>query len=181
MLKEFKSPRLWLLAAASVSLVPVCLVLLLDLHPGTTYTDHVSSAIHLVAAALFLTLRPLLPAKTALPEEHQDLFRYALRSGVLPIASLFSDWRHELAKGAKAQILALRVLPAGTGLAILLDVYGMHLDPGGRHFFLSCAAATTVFAAAAFTVSAVRLKGICLIEAKLNHQIRLLKESRWRA
>jgi hypothetical protein len=137
---------------------PCCVVLLLDLRPGATYTDPLSSAVHLLAAALFLTLRPLPPVKAALPEEHQDLFRYALRSGVLPIASLFSDWRHELARQAAAQILALRVLPTGTVLAILLDVYGIYLDPEGRHFFLSCAAATTAFAAAAFTLSAVRLK-----------------------
>jgi hypothetical protein len=117
-----------------------------------------SSAVHLLAAALFLTLRPLPPVKAALPEEHQDVFRYALRSGVLPIASLFSDWRHEVARQAAAQILALRVLPTGTVLAILPDVYGIYLDPEGRHFFLSCAAATTAFAAAAFTLSAVRLK-----------------------
>jgi hypothetical protein len=181
MLREFKSTLLWLPAATSVSLVPMCLVLLLDLHPGTTYTDHLSSAVHLLAAALFLTLRPAPPSKTALPEEHQDLFRYALRSGVLPIGSLFSDWSHELAHGARAQILALRVLPAGTGLAILLDVYGLHLDPTGRLFFLSCAAATTAFAAAAFTLSAVRLRNISVIEAKLDHQIRLLKESHWPA
>jgi hypothetical protein len=147
MLKEFKSALLWLLAAASVSLVPMCLVLLLDLHPGTTYTDHLSSAVHLLAAALFLTLRPLPPVKAALPEEHQDLFRYALRSGVLPIASLFSDWSHELARLAKAQILALRVLPTGTVLAILLDVYGVTLIPReplfpllrrGHHGFRRC-------------------------------------------
>jgi hypothetical protein len=181
MLRELKSARLWLLAGASVSLVPMCLVLLLDLHPGTTYTDHLSSAVHLLVAALFLTLRPVPPFKTALPEEHQDLFRYALRSRVLPIASLFSDWSHELAQEANAQILALRVLPAGTGLTILLDVYGMHLDPAGRLFFLSCAAATTAFAATAFTFSAVRLRNICVIEAKLRHQIRLLTESSWPA
>jgi hypothetical protein len=181
MLKEFKSALLWLLAAASVSLVSACLVLLLDLHPSTTYTDHLSSAVHLLAAALFLTLRPLPPAKTELPEEHQDLFRYALRSGTLPIASLFSDWSNDLAQGARRQILALQVLPAGTGLTILLDVYGIYLDPPGRLFFLSCAASTMVFSAAAFTLSAVRLNNICLIEAKLNHQVRLLKESHWLA
>lgn len=91
------------------------------------------------------------------------------------MASLFSDWSHELAQGARAQILALRLLPTGTGLAILLDVYGMHLDPGGRIFFLSCAVGTTVFAAAAFTLSVVRLKNTCVIEAKLQHQTRLLQ------
>jgi hypothetical protein len=181
MLGEFKSALLWLLAGASVSLVPMCLVLLLDLHPGTTYTDHLSCAVHLLAAALFLTLRPLPSVKAELPEEHQALFRYALRSGVLPIASLFSDWSHELARLAKVQISALRVLPIWTVLAILLDVYGVHLDPAGDHFFLWCAVATTAFAATAFTFSAVRLRNICVIEAKLRHQIRLLTESSWPA
>jgi hypothetical protein len=75
----------------------------------------------------------------------------------------------------------MRVLPTGTLLAILLDVYGTHLDPAGRHIFLWSAAATTAFAAAAFTITAVRLKNICVIEAKLRHQIHLLNEGRWSA
>lgn len=131
MLRKFRSSLLGLLAAGSYFL-PCCLILLMDFYPGTSSADHLSSAAHLLAAGLILVLHPLLPSQaigTRLPEEHKDQLRYALRSGALPLASLFSDWSGELAYRDKIHSLALRVLPAITIVVVLIDIYGVLLDP----------------------------------------------------
>jgi hypothetical protein len=176
MSKGAKSRLPWLHAACFVVLLPCCLVLCLDLYPGTTYADHLSSAVGLLAAGILLVLKLLpdqaLPA--ALPEGHQDQLKYALRSGVLPLASLFSDWRDELAQQGRTYSLALRALPAGTAVVILIDGYGILRDPGGGLFLLCCAAATALLGVAVFAFSAVRLKNIYAMEGKLREQIRLL-------
>jgi hypothetical protein len=152
------------------------MVLCLYLYPGTTYVDHLSSAAGLLAAGIVLALKPLpaqaLPA--AMPEGHQDQLRYALRSGVLPLASLFSDWRDELAQQGRAYSLVLRALPAGTAVVILIDGYGMLRDPAGRLIFLCCAVATALLGVAVLAFSAVRLKNIDAVEGKLRERIRLL-------
>jgi hypothetical protein len=157
-------------------LLPCCVVLCLDLYPGTTYMNHLSSAVGLLAAGILLVLKPLPPRAlpAALPEEHRDHLEYALRSGVLPLASLFSDWREELAQQGRAYSLVLRALPAGTTAVILIDGYGMLRDPAGRLFFLWCAVATALLGVAVFAFSAVRLKNINAVEGKLREQIRLL-------
>ncbi len=183
MLKELRSILLWLLLAAGTLFLPCCLVLLLDLYPGTSYANHLSSVVHLLATGLFLVLTPL-PAqamKATVPEEHKDQLRYALRSGALPLASIFSDWSNELAWRGRAHLLALRVLPAGTVAAIILDVYGILVSPADREFFLCCAAAAVAFGVAAIAFSAVRLRNIFVLEHKLRHQMRLLEEHPWSA
>ena len=166
----------WLPAACFVSLLPCCMVLCLDLYPGTTCMDHLSSAAGLLAGGTLLVLKPL-PARalpSTLPEEHREHVKYALRSGVLPLASLFSDWRDELAQLKRVYSLAIRVLPAGTALAIIIDGYGILRDPTGSLFFLCCAVATAILGVAVFAVSAVRLTNIEAVEGKLREQIRLL-------
>jgi hypothetical protein len=152
------------------------MVLCLDLYPGTTYADHLSSAAGLLSAGILLAVKPL-PAPAppaALPEEHQGQLKYALRSGVLPLASLFSDWRDELAQRRRTYSLALRALPAGTAVVVLIDGYGILRDPAEGLFFLCCAVATALLGVAVFAFSAVRLKNIDAVEGKLREQIRLL-------
>jgi hypothetical protein len=152
------------------------MVLCLDLYPGTTHIEHLSSAVGLLAAGILLVLKPLLAQAlpAALPDEHQDQLKYALRSGVLPLASLFSDWRDELAQQGRTYSLALRALPAGTAVVILIDGYGILRDPAGRLFFLCWAVATALLGVAVFAFSAVRLKNIEAVEGRLREQIRLL-------
>jgi hypothetical protein len=176
MSKGAKSGLPWLPTASVVILLPCCVVLCLDLYPGTTYLDHLSSAVGLLAAAILLVLKPL-PAQArpaAMPEGHQDQLKYALRSGALPLASLFSDWRDELAQQGRTYSLALRALPAGTAVVILFDGYGILRDPAGGLFFLCCAVATAVWGLAVFAFSAVRLNNIEAVEGKLREQIRIL-------
>ncbi|MDQ0635101.1 hypothetical protein QFZ40_003010 [Arthrobacter pascens] len=171
----------WLPAACFVTLLPSSTVLCLDLYPGTTYLDHLSSAVGLLVAGILLVLKPV-PARVlpALPEEHQDQLNYALRFGVLPLASLFSDWRDELAQQRRAYSLALRALPAGTAVVILFDGYGIFRDPAGCHFFLLCAVATAILGVAVFAFSAVRLRNVDAVEGQLREQIRLLDAHRGR-
>ncbi|MDQ0924620.1 hypothetical protein QF038_003128 [Pseudarthrobacter sp. W1I19] len=156
------------------------MVLCLDLYPGTTYMDHLSSAVVLLAAGLLLALKPL-PGGTmpdAMPEGHQGQLKYAIRSGVLPLASLFSDWSDELAQQRETYSLALRVFPAVTAVVTLIDVYGFLRDPAGGPLFLCCSVATATLGVAVFAFSAVRLRNICVVEGKLSEQILLLHVDR---
>lgn len=145
-------------------------------YPGTAYIDHLSSAMGLLAAGICLVLKPV-PAQalnTAMPEEHKGQLRYALRSGVLPLDSLFCDWRGELAQQERAYSLALRVLPTGTAVVVLIDGCGIPRDPAGGPFFLVSAIVTATFGLAAFGFSVVRLANACVVEGKLREQICLL-------
>jgi hypothetical protein len=155
------------------------MVLCLDLYPGTTYMDHLSSTVVLFAG-LLPALKPL-SGRTmpdAMPEGYQDQLKYAARSGVLPLASLFGDWRDELAQQRETYSLALRALPAVTAVVILIDVYGVLRDPAGGLFFLCCAVATATLGVAVFAFSAVRLRNIYAVEGKLREQILLLHVDR---
>ncbi|MGX1162122.1 hypothetical protein FBY31_3824 [Arthrobacter sp. SLBN-100] len=176
MSKGAKSGLPWLPAACFVILLPCCMVVCLDLYPGTTCIYAASSAVVLLAAGVVLALKPLpagaLPA--AMPEGHQDQLKYAVRSGVLPLASLFSDWRDDLAQQGRTYSLALRVLPTGTALVIVIDGYGILRDPAGDLFFLCCAVATATLGVAVFAFSTARLKNVDALEEKLREQIRLL-------
>lgn len=155
------------------------MVLCLDLYPGTTYMDHLSSTVVLFAG-LLPALKPL-PGRTmpdAMPEGYQDQLKYAIRCRVLPLASLFGDWRDELAQQRETYSLALHALPAVTAVVILIDVYGVLRDPAGGLFFLCCAVATATLGVAVFAFSAVRLRNIYAVEGKLREQILLLHVDR---
>lgn len=109
----------------AVLVLPLCLVWMLELNPGTTYLDHLPAAIPL-PGALILLLAPSRETRPdgALPDEHVDAFRYAIQSGVLPIASLFSDWTCDLERRRSLLAMVRRILPTATGTACALDLYG---------------------------------------------------------
>ena len=166
----------WAFAAGAVVVLPLCLVWMLELNPGTTYLDHLPAAIPMLGALVLL----IAPSRGtgpdgALPDEHVDVFRYAIRSGVLPIASLFSDWRCELERRRSLLELVRRVLPTATGTACALDLYGALLDPAGRVFFLASAVAAATFGVAVYSLSSVRLGNIGLVGERLRLQTRLLE------
>ncbi|WP_309109089.1 hypothetical protein [Arthrobacter sp.] len=170
-------PGQWLPAAGLLLILPCILALLLDLHPGTTYTDHLPSAILLLVTGLALTLSPLPPdtTKDTVPTEHKDVLAYALRTGALPIASLFSDWRCEVTRQGRTYSWALRILPTATAVATALGLYAVLIDPAGSLFFLLSAAATLTFGLGAYVFSAIRITNARLLEDKLCRQVRLLE------
>ncbi|TQJ40029.1 hypothetical protein FBY33_2069 [Arthrobacter sp. SLBN-112] len=166
----------WLPAACFVIFLPCTMVVCLDLYPGKPFSGHLSSAAVLLAAGIVLVLEPssALTLPVSIPKEHQDQLKYAIRSGILPLASLFSDWRDELAQYERTYSLALRALPAVTAAVTLVDVYGVLHDPAGGLFFLCCAVATAILGVAVLAFSAVRLRNIYVVEGKLREQILLL-------
>ncbi|WP_258804300.1 hypothetical protein [Pseudarthrobacter sp. NS4] len=131
----------------------------------------------MLITGLALTLSPLPPdtTKDTVPEEHKDVFAYAIRTGALPIASLFSDWRSEVARQGSTYSSTLRILPTATAVATALDLYAVLIDPAGSLFFLLSAAATLTFGLGTYVFSAVRLTNARLLEDKLCRQVRLLK------
>lgn len=181
MLKEFRVMLSWAFAVGTVFVLPCCLVWQLDLNPGTTYLDHLPAAISLLGAGLLLLIAP--PSATgpdrAVPYEHIDVFRYAIRAGVLPIASLFSDWSGELSRRRSHLKMALRILPLGTGVVCAMDIYGMFPDPGGYVFFLVSALAAMIFGVVAFPLSAVGLQNVATVEERLRLQTELLEMQPW--
>ncbi|MET3934642.1 hypothetical protein [Arthrobacter sp. OAP107] len=172
MLKECRIVLSWALAAWAVFALPSCLVWQLELHPGTTYLDHLAATIPLLCGALFLLITPssCTEPNRSLPDEHVDVFRYAIRSGALPIASLFSDWTRPLEQLRNLLKIVLRYLPITTVAALAMDLHGILIDPKGHAFFLVSALAAILFSLAAFSQSAVGLKNIQAVEARLRSQ-----------
>jgi hypothetical protein len=172
MFKECRIVLSWAFAAGTVFALPCCLVWQLDLHPGTTYLDHLGATIPLLWGGLLLliTPSPCTASNRSLPDEHIGLFRYAIRSGALPIASLFSDWTRPLEQLRNLLKIVLRSLPITTGAALATDLYGMLIDPKGYAFFLVSALAAMLFSLAAFSQSAVGLKTIQAVEERLRRQ-----------
>lgn len=174
---ELRTPLPWLLAAASLLLLPCILALFLDLHPGTRYTDHLPTAISVLITGLALMFSPRQrdTTKDRVPEEHKESLAYAIRTGTLPIASLFADWRSELADRMTAYSSTLRILPTATAGATALDLYAVLTDPTGDLFFLVSAAATLTFGLGIHVFAIVRLTNTRMLEDKLSRQIRLLE------
>lgn len=171
-MKTFTVMLQWALAAGVVFSLPCCLVLQLELHPDTTYLDHLPGTFALLAGGFLALVRPS-PAPepiSALPDAHADVFRYAIRSGVLPIASIFSDWSGELSRLRALVEMTLRSLPTTTGAVLAMEMYGLFMYPAGRVFFFASALASTVFSLVAFSCSAVTLKNVGIIEERLRVQ-----------
>lgn len=111
-----------------------------------------------------------------MPDDHFQVFRYALRSGVrLPIASLFSDWNGELARQRNLLKKARRSLPIGTGAVLTMDMYGILVDPKGHDFFLVLALAAMAVGVTAFSTLTIRLQNILAVEERLRLQTQLLE------
>lgn len=174
---ELRTPLPWLLAAASLLILPCILALFLDLHPGTRYTDHLPTAISVLITGLALMFSPRQcdTTKDRMPEEHKESLAYAIRTGTLPIASLFSDWRSEVANHMTAYSSTLRILPTATAGSTALDLYAVLIDPTGGLFFLVSAAATLAFGLGIHVFALVRLTNTRILEDKLSRQIHLLE------
>ncbi|WP_018763301.1 hypothetical protein [Arthrobacter sp. 135MFCol5.1] len=174
---ELRTPLPWLLAAASLLILPCILALFLDLQPGTRITDHLPTAISVLITGLALMFSPRQgdTTKVGVPEDHQESLAYGIRTGTLPIASLFSDWRSELANRMTAYSSTLRILPTATAGATALDLYAALIDPTGGLFFLVSAAATLALGLGTYALSALRLTNTRILEDKLSRQIRLLE------
>lgn len=138
------------------------------------------SAVNLLTGGILLVLKPLpaLVLNAAISGEHKDQMRYALSSGVLPLASLFSDWRGDLARWEMTYSLALTVLPSATAAAVFLDLYGSLHDPAGALFFLVWAVIAAATGVATYAFAAIRCRNVKLVEDKLREQIGVLEGER---
>ncbi|MFF1252574.1 hypothetical protein ACFVYC_08770 [Pseudarthrobacter sp. NPDC058329] len=167
----------WALAAGVIFGLPCCLVLQLEIHPGTAYLDHLPGTFAILAGGFLLIIRPAPESEqiNSLPDAHVDVFRYAVHSGVLPIASLFSDWNDELVRIRKVLTLTLRSLPTATGAVLVIEVYGIFTYSEVQVFFLVSALASTAFSLFAFSRSTIALMNINLIEGRLRVQQHLLR------
>lgn len=176
MLRKIGAAVPWVPVGAAVLALPCCVLVLLELHPGTTFLDHLSGALTLLGAGLLLMVqRPAgLEHRRALPREHVEAFRYAIRSGALPLASLFSDWSGELAHHRFLLKTALRCLPAVTCAVLAMDLYGMLMYAEDQSFFLISALAAAVSGMAAFSRATIALRNVQVLENRLRQQQQLL-------
>lgn len=166
----------WVPVGAAVFALPCCVLVLLELHPGTPFPDHVSGAFTLLGAGLLLMVRRP-AAHSALPRDHVEAFRYAIRSAALPLASLFSDWSGELAHHRFLLKAALRCLPAVTCAVLAMDLYGMLMYGEDQSFFLISALAAAVSGLAAFSYATISLRNVQVLENRLRQQQQLLDVS----
>ena len=179
MLRKIGAAVPWVPVGAAVLALPCCVLVLLELHPRTPFLDHLNGAFMLLGAGLLLTVRR--PAggqhRRALPSEHVQAFRYAIRSGALPLASLFSDWSGELAHHRFLLEAALRCLPAARCAVLAMDLYGMLLYAEEQAFFLISALTTAVSGLAAFSHATIALTNVRVLENRLRQQQQLLDAS----
>lgn len=178
---EFRLVMPWALTVGTIFIVPCCLVVLLELHPGTTCVEHLPATLTILAGLLLLLIRPatLLEPQTPLPEAHVEVFRYAIRSGVLPIASLFSDWSDHLVQVDRLLNKAISALPLVSGTAMAVSLCGMIMHAESYIFFLGSTLAAAVFGLAAFAQATTARNNITAIAGRLRAQERLLS-SPWR-
>jgi hypothetical protein len=134
-------PAFW--ASTALQLVVTAqlwVALQVALDPGTSFRDHLWpwGAVF----ALGITVLPLLMKASPkdddiLSDEQTAALELALRTGVLPLASLFADWGPALSKRSRDLMSGRwvgRILMAGV---IALNIYDSLVDPDGAWFWIS--------------------------------------------
>jgi ABC-type siderophore export system fused ATPase/permease subunit len=113
---------------------------------------------------------PVLKPACTLSEDHMLCFAYAVRTGILPLASLFTDWTTEL-KGWRCGLeRVLNVLPAATMISAGSSIYLAALVPGSYACFLTSAALSVFLGILLIKLISARLRNICSIEEQLHLQ-----------
>jgi hypothetical protein len=166
----------WVLVGAALLELPCCVLVLLELHPSSNFLDHLSGAVTLFIVGFLLIGRPATGSRShqALPREHVDAFKYAIRTGKLPLTSLFSNWSSELAQCRVLLDTALRILPAVTCAVLALNLYGMLIYAEDLAFFLFSALAAGVASLATFSSAAMALRNVHDLEGQLRTQQQFL-------
>lgn len=156
--------------------IPVWLAMRTDVHPGTSHWDHLWENLPLLGGLLLfvLTPSPFLRSAYTLSNDQMRCFRYAIRTGTLPLASLFSDWTTDLMGSRRSLETLLNALPAAILVSAGSTAYATSLVHGSYTYFLTSAASSVFLGIVLFKLAAVRLRNICLLQEQLQVQAEYL-------
>jgi hypothetical protein len=116
-------------------------------------------------------------ARLPLPEDQMRCFRYAARTGVLPLASLFRDWTTELTECRRGLERVLRALPATILVSFGSTVYGAAVLPGSYGYFLTNAVMSVFLGLVLIEQTRARLRNVGSLEEQLQLQNHYLRTS----
>jgi hypothetical protein len=153
-------------------LIPVSLAWLRDLWPGSSHWDQLWGNLPLFSEFLLFVLipSPVLKPACTLSEDHVLSFQYAVRTGILPLASLFSDWTAELMDWRCGLEKFLKALPAAILISAGSTVYAAAVIPVSSAYFLTCAATSVFLGIVLIKLIKARLRNVCSLEEQLKLQ-----------
>ncbi|KUM32802.1 hypothetical protein [Arthrobacter sp. EPSL27] len=111
-------------------------------NPGTSFQDHLWpwGAVFAVGTTVSTFLSPLLMKAVlkddhSLSEEQTAVLDVALRTGVLPLASLFADWGPALSRRRRDMVSGRWLGPILAAGLIALNIYDSLVNPAGAWFY----------------------------------------------
>lgn len=163
----------------NVFLIPLWLAWQADAPPGTAYWDLLRGNLPVFCGLFLFVLipSPILKPASALPEDQMRCFRYAVGTGILPLASLFRDWTTELVERRRGLERVLRALPAINLISAGSNVYAAAALPGTYGYFLTSAAVAVFLGLVLTEQTRARLRSICSLEEQLQLQNLYLRTS----
>ena len=104
-------------------------------------------------------------------------FRYAVRTGILPLASLFSDWTTELIEWRRGLERVFRALPAAILVSAASTVYAASVLPVSYASLLTSAALPVFLGLVFRDLIKASLRNVCSLEEQLQLQRQYLTTS----
>jgi hypothetical protein len=165
------------LAFLNFFLIPLWLAWEADARPGTAFWDLLRGNLPVFCGLFLFVLipSPVLKPACTLPNDQRRYFRYAVGTGILPLASLFSDWTMELIAWRRGLERVLRALPATILVSAGSNVYAAAAIPGSKSYFLTSAAMSVFLGPVLTKLTRARLRSLCSLEEQLQLQRQYLE------
>jgi hypothetical protein len=165
-------PRLWPSLAFIVVFAPIWLAWVTELQRGGRQLEEMWGSVPVLYELLLFVLVPspvFRPAGT-LSEDHEPSFQYAVRTGTLPLASLFGDWTEELMERRCGLERALRALPTCMVISAGCILDATADRPTGCEYFIACGATAVFLGIVLMNMVNARLANLCSLEVQLQLQ-----------
>lgn len=176
---ECRSRLLPALAFLNVFLIPLWLAWQADARPGMGHWDLLWGNLPVFCGLFLFVLSPspILKPACALSDDQMRCFRYAVRTGILPLASLFSDWTTELIEWRSGLERVLRALPAAILISAASTVYAAAVLNLSYAYFLTSAAVPVFLDLVLIELIKASLRNVCSLEEQLQLQRQYLTTS----
>lgn len=163
----------------NVFLIPLWLAWQADARPGTAYWDLLQGNLPVFYGLFLFVLvpSPILKPASTLPNNQLRCFRYAVGTGILPLASLFSDWTSELVERRCGLERVLSALPAIILIVAGSNVYAAAVLPVSYGYSLTSAAMAVFLGPVLLEQTGARLRNVCSLEEQLQLQNLYLRTS----